>query len=215
MTTAQIGILVALAAAACMLFAFTGWLVMRGGFRPAPAVTAAPQMTSTPFALPTLTATATPTAIPYEQLIPEGWTQHKTVLMEIWLPSHFKEVDKDADEEMRLLGPDPLNSFYQPIVIIGYLPLGTDTVDTYIDNQVLKADPTIRVVERRKVSVNGKDAIRMVLEARINTVDYTELAYLFQDGGTLWVVYYLAQINQYYEMLPVFEQSIRTFRVVQ
>ena len=215
MTTVQIGILAGLTAAVCVLFGIVGWLMMSGGLQRASVPTPVPQMTATPYVLPTLTSTVTLTPVPYEALIPEGWTQHKTELLEIWLPSNFKKADKDSDEELRLIASNPRISPYNMVVIIGYQPLGTDTVDTYIDNQVLKADPTIRIVERRKVSLNGTDAVRMVLEARVDTVDLNELAYLIQDGGTVWVVYYVAQINEFYEMLPTFEQSAKTFRIVR
>lgn len=215
MTTTQIGILAGLGAAACILFGIVGWLVMNRGTQQAPLPTVAPQMTSTPYVLPTITPTLTLTPVPYEALIPEGWTQHKTELLEIWLPANFKKAQKDADEELRLIASNPRISPYKMTVILGYQPLGTGTVDTYIDNQILKADSTVRVVERRKVSLNGTDAVRMVLEARLDAVDTNELAYLIQDGGTVWIVYYVAQINEFYEMLPTFEQSAKTFRIVR
>ena len=215
MTTLQIGVLAGLAAAVCILFIVVGWLMMRGGSRQTPAATTVPQMTSTPYVLPTITPTVTLTPVPYEQLIPEGWVQHETALMEIWLPANFKKAEKDPDEELRLIGSNPKTSLYKMTAIVGYQPLGTDTVDTYIDNIMLKADTRVRVVERRKVSLNGTDAVRMVLEARVDNIDLNELAYLIQDGGTVWVVYYVAQINEFYEMLPTFEQSVKTFRVVR
>jgi hypothetical protein len=215
MTTTQIGILVALGAAACILFAITGWLVMGGGIRLAPASTPVPQITSTPFVMPTVTATLSPTPVPYEQLIPEGWKQHKTELVEIWLPSNFKSGGKDADEELALRATNPKSSLYAMSVTVFYEPLGTYSLDSYIDNQLVKIDPTIRVVEHRKVSLNGIDAVRMVFEARVQSTDVNELVYVIQDGDTAWAVLYVAQINEFYEMLPTFEQSAKTFRIVQ
>ena len=215
MTSAQIGILIGLGAAACLLFAVTGWLVMRGGNNPAPAATRGPQITATPFVLATITPTLTATAVPYEQLIPDGWVQHKTELMEIWLPSDFKPASKDADQELKLTVSNRKTSVYKMNVIVTYDALGTASVDTYIDTQLLTLEPTFRVVERRNVSLNGREAIRMVFEARVDTVDVDELVYVLQDGGTVWAVLYAAQINEFYEMLPIFEQSARTFRIVQ
>jgi hypothetical protein len=215
MTTTQIGILVGLGAAACMLFGVTAWLVLRGGVRPAPAATLAPQTTSTPFVLPTITPTVTSTPVPYEQLIPEGWKQHKTALMEIWLPSNFKAAEKDSDEELRLLASNPKTSLYKMSVTVGYEPLVADSLDGYVDNRLSTMDSAIRVVERRKVSLNGTEAVRLVFEARIDAVDVNELVYVIQDGTTAWSVFYVAQINEFYEMLPTFEQSVKTFRVVR
>lgn len=215
MTSAQIGILVGLGAAACILFAFTGWLVMRGGFQPAPAVTAVPQMTSTPFVIPTLTATVTPTLVPYEQLIPEGWTQHKTELVEIWLPANFKVSNLGVNEELALTVSNPKTSLYKMNVIVTYEPLGTNSLDAHIDNSFLQLEPSLRVVERRKVSLNETDAVRLVLEGRVEGIDVNELIYVIQDGSTAWAVLYIAQINEFYEMLPTFEQSAKTFRIIR
>ena len=100
-------------------------------------------------------------------------------------------------------------------VIVSYEPLNAESIDTYIDSQLLTVDPTIRVVERREISLNEMDAIRMVFEARVETVDVNELVYVIQDGDTAWAVLYAAQINEFYEMLPEFERSIKTFRILR
>lgn len=215
MTTAQIGILVGLGAAVCILFAVTGWLVIRGGFQPVPASTVPPQMTASPFVLPTITPTLTPTLVPYEQLIPAGWTQHKTELMEIWLPSIFKVSNLDVNEELALTVANPKNSLYKMNVLVIYEPLGTNSLDAHIDNSFLQLEPLFRVVERRKVSLNATDAVRLVLEGRVDGIDVNELIYVIQDGSTAWAVFYIAQINEFYEMLPTFEQSAKTFRIMQ
>lgn len=215
MTITQIAILVGLGAAACLLFGFVGWLAMRGGFQQAPAPTMPPQMTATVFVVPTITPTVTSTPVPYEELIPEGWKQHKTELIEIWLPSNFKTTNEAADQELALIGSNPKTSLYRMSVLISYEPLGTDSLDTYLDTGLLGLDPTLRVVERRKISLNATDAVRMVVEGRVEGIDVNELVYVFQDGGTAWAVIYVAQINEFYEMLPTFEQSIKTFRIVR
>jgi hypothetical protein len=172
-------------------------------------------MTSTPFVIPTITPTLTFTPVPYEQLIPEGWNQHKTALMEIWLPSNFKVTNKDADEELALVGSNPKTSSYKMSVTVSYAPLATDSLDTYVDASLAKMDSTVRAVERREVSLNGADAVRMVFETRVDSVDVNELVYVIQDGGTAWVVFYVAQINEFYDTLPTFEQSVKTFRIVR
>ena len=217
MTSTQIGIVAGLGIAVCVLFSVMGWLVL--GVNPSAFVqqapTLAPQMTSTPFVIPTITPTLTFTPVPYEQLIPEGWNQHKTALMEIWLPSNFKVTNKDADEELALAGSNPKVTSYKMSVTVSYAPLGTDSLDAYVDTSLAKMDSTIRVVERREVSLNGADAVRMVFETRVDSVDVNELVYVIQDGGTAWVVFYVAQINEFYDTLPTFELSAKTFRVVR
>ena len=57
--------------------------------------------------------------------------------------------------------------------------------------------------------------MRFVFEVRYNNVDVNDLTYVFLDGGTIWYVEYIAQINEFFEMLSVFEKSAQTFRVVR
>lgn len=217
MTSMQAMILAGLGGIACLLFAVTGWLVfgesLNVGLSRPPTETATPVLTPTVYVIPTFTPTVTPTPIPYEQLVPNGWKQFKTELIEVWLPNSFKAVKKDAEEELSLEGSS--SPLYNMRVSVSFKPLVGDSLDAFLDAELLKLDPQIRLVERRTVSVNGTDAVRIMFEARIETVDVNQLTYVFQDGGTVWFVVYIAQINEFYEMLPVFEQSAETFRMVR
>ena len=100
-------------------------------------------------------------------------------------------------------------------VSVSYEPMGDQSLDAKLDDHIATMDPAIRIVDRRKVSLNGTEAMRLMLEGRIKTVDVNELVYVIQDGGTIWYIVYAAQINEFYEMLPSFEQSILTFRIVR
>jgi len=220
MTTAQIGVIAGLAVAACILFAITGWLVLGGSlklpFSRSPESTPTPKMTPTLFVLPTITPTVTSTPVPYEQLIPNGWKQFKTELVEIWLPPSFKNVDRQPNEELALQGTASKNSLYKLSATVSFEPLTGGSLDAHLDAGLLKLDSQIsRLTERRKVSLNSTDAVRMTFEARVDTIDVNQLTYAIQDGSTVWFVYYTAQINEFYEMLPLFEQSAKTFRVVK
>ncbi len=226
MTTTQIAILAGLAGMVCLLFAVAGLLVLRGGLggsAPAPQNTPTPESTVTPFLLPSPTATATITPIPYEMLIPQGWVQFKTSLVEIWLPKGFKKGDpkkiKDsadlATPELVITESPSRSSLYNMIVIVSYEPLTADSLDAYLDSEIAKIPTNIRMTERRKVSVNSVNAVRILLETRLNSVDANELTYVFLDGGTVWFVEYVAQISEFYEQLDTFERSVKTFRTVK
>ena len=220
MTSQQIGILIGLGAVVCILFAVVLWMVFGGNVqlpslsRPAQE-TPTPQMTSTPIILSTLTPTPTQTPVPYEQLIPNGWKQFKTELVEIWLPSSFKPTKKSEGEELALQGETSKNSLYKMMATVSYEPLTGASLDEHLDSALLKMDPLTRLTERRKVSLNATDAVRMTFEGRVETVDVNQITYAIQDGSTVWFVYYTAQINEFYEMLPIFEQSAKTFRTAQ
>ena len=223
LTTMQIGILAGLVGVVCLLFGLMGWLIFRGGFSRAPAATPVIVSTSTPFAIPTITSTPTPTPIPYEQLIPEGWVQYRTALVELWLPSVFTTGDATLFEqssvlailEMALTGKATESSVYQMLVTVSYEPIVGSSLDAFLTNEIAKLPVEARMTERRSVSVNSTNAIRFLFEVRINNIDVNILSYAFLDGSTVWYVEYAAQINEFYEVLPAFEQSIKTFRIVQ
>jgi hypothetical protein len=64
--------------------------------------------------------------------------------------------------------------------------------------------------------MNAVEAYRLMFEGRTSdNLNTNDLLYVFQDGGTVWYVKYSAEINEFYEMLPVFEESIKTFRMVK
>jgi hypothetical protein len=226
MTVLQIGILAGLAGAACLLFGLAGWFALRGKsgfFARAPQSTPIAQATSTMIVIPTLTPTLTSTPIPYELLIPDGWRQFKTGLVEIWLPSNFKPGDAKllsdstnlAIPELIMSGASSKSSLYQMLVTTSYEPLSSNSLDAFLDDKIAKFPADIRVAERRKVSVNSTDAVRFVFETRSHNIDLDVLAYVFLDGNTVWYVEYAAQINEFYEMLPTFEESVNTFRIVR
>jgi len=226
MTHSQIGILAGLAGAACLLFAAAGWLLLRRGpgiFARAPQNTPVSQSTATPFVIPTSMPTETPTPVPYEMLIPEGWVQHKTALVEIWLPAEFKLGDSklfsdsanSAMRELIVARATSTSSPYQMLVMISYEPLPAGSLDAYLDSQIVNFPADIRVAERRKVAVNSMEVVRFVFETRSDNVDVNDLAYVFLDGSTVWYIEYVARINEFYEMLSMFEQSVKTFRIVR
>src|ERR1041384_2334613 len=181
MTPLQLGILVGLAGAACLLFGLAGWFVLRGSMTPfgrAPENTLVLPATSTMIIIPTLTPTETPTPLPYDMLIPNGWAQFKTGLVEIWLPSNFKPGDpkllndsaKFAMPELSMRGATSKSSLYQMLATVSYEPLTTDSLDVFLDGKVAKFSTEIRVAERRHVSVNSTDTIRLLFETRSQTV---------------------------------------------
>jgi hypothetical protein len=226
MTPLQLGILAGLAGAACLLVGWAGWFILRGDRSPfgrVPENTPVSQVTSTMIVIPTLTPTETPTPLPYKMLIPSGWAQFKSGLVEIWLPSNFKPGDskllndstKFAIPELIMTGAASKSSLYQMLVTVSYEPLTTDSLDAFLDGKVAKFPTEIRVAERRHASVNSIDAIRLLFETRSKNVDIDVLTYVFLDGSTVWYVEYGAQINEFYDMLPTFEDSVKTFRIVR
>ncbi|HSB02803.1 MAG TPA: hypothetical protein VLE49_19295 [Anaerolineales bacterium] len=228
MTPTQIGILAGLAGAACLLFAVAGFLILRGGLggsAPAPQETPTPQFTVTPFVLPSVAPTETLTPVPYEMLIPDGWLQFKTGLVEIWLPKEFKAAKtKTADNsanwavsEMVATAPGTTSksSVYKMFVVVSYEPLTGDSLDAYLNGKIASLSSSTRIADKRTVTLNAQDAVRFVLEKRTDTAEVNDMVYVFLDGTTVWYVEYIAQINEYFTMIDTFEKSARTFRIVR
>ena len=223
LSTKQIGILAGLAGAACLIFGFTGWFIFRGGFSRSPASTPVIALTSTPFVIPTITPTVPPTPVPYEQLIPGGWVQHRTALVELWLPSEFENSGQGISGiagnsvllELALTGATSSTSLYKIFVSVSFEPLNTGTLDEFLESRLSNIPTDINMTERRKVLINSAEAYRLMFESSNNNILTNDLLFLILDGSTIWYVRYSAQINEFYEMLPAFERSIKTFRIVR
>ena len=225
MTASQLGILGGLAVAVCLVLMLTGWFVFRGGsgLSRAPVNSPVPKATSTPFGIPTITPTLTSMPIAYEQLIPAGWTQHRTELVELWLPSGFKVANSGVSGisgnsvllEMALTGAASDSSAYEMFVTVSFEPLTSDSLDTFVDSRLSNIPPDINMAERRKILINSSEAYRLMFEGHSNNVLTNDLLFIFQDGSVIWYVRYSAEIKEFYEMLSTFEQSVKTFRIVR
>jgi hypothetical protein len=189
----------------------------------APENTPLSQSTPAPFVLPTVAASATPTPIPYETLVPGGWIQFKTALVEIWLPNGFEQADPKKftnpgdmeTHELVMTGTMSDTSLNTMLVMISYKPLTANSLDAQLDSDLAKVPANVRLTERRIVSVNSTDAIRMVQETQVDGNDANQMTYVFLDGSTIWFVQYFAPINEFFETLDEFEKSVKTFRVVR
>lgn len=229
MTIPQLGVLAGLAGVLLLILCIGGWLILGGGSN-----TASPQQiptgiesTATLVVLPTITLTPAPTAVPYEQLIPQGWKQHRTDLIEIWLPSDYRKttikdlvvLDQQVVVELTLSQTPTDTSLYHLYVIIASEPLQGDSLDAHLEISAVEAaatPTTFRIVEQREVVLNATLAIRLLFEGKsTDNVDVNSLVFVVLDGNTVWYVEYWTQINQFYNNLETFEKSILTFRPVK
>lgn len=229
MSRRQVGILAGMAVF-LLLFMCVGGLIVVRGFggglglsAPEQPPTVAPTVTPMLVIQPTLTPTITPTPVPYEQLVPAGWNQYETSLVEIWLPSNFKLADNRtvnttagfALPELLIAEVPSRSSAYTMLVAVSYDLLTGDSLDKFLDTKFPSLPYQARVSDRRTVYVNTVEARRIVVEFRINNIDYNDMVYVFLDGQTVWYVEYVAQISEFFDNLPIFEQSVQTFRIVK
>ena len=227
MTIPQLGVLAGLAGALFLILCVGGWLILGGGVNtasPQQISTIAVSPTATLIVTPTITPTSAPTAIPYDQMIPKGWVQHKTALVELWMPSAYKESKLPIPEtealsaqiSITLLQPGTKKTTaYNKWAVVSYEPLTLESLDSFLDLKIQSVELPARVVERRNVNLNGTPAVRVLAEFRVDNLDAKELIYVFQDGGTVWYVSFWAEINEFYENIETFEKAALTFRPVK
>jgi len=223
MTRMQIGIIAGLAGIFLIIVCVGGFLVLRGGrlgLADSSTPTVEPTVTSVVVTPATLTPTITPTPIPYEQLIPPDWKQYKTSLVEIWMPGNFELANNKTKDitanigvpELLLTEVSSKSSAYTMLASVSYDLMTGDSLDAMLDEKFPSLPYQARVSDRRTVFINTHEARRIVIEFKIDNIDYDNLIYVIQDGSTVWYVGYVAQIAEFFDNIEVFEQSIKTFR---
>jgi hypothetical protein len=156
-------------------------------------------------------------------LIPIGWSQFKTGLVEIWLPAEFQPGDPalfnnsahKGIAELILTDSPSESTLSQTMVLVSYEPLPAEALDVYLDRQLASLPEEVRLAERRKILLNSTEVARVVLERRVDNAEINSLSYVFQDGSTIWYVEYIAPLHEFYQLLSTFEKSAKTFRMVR
>jgi len=222
MTRMQIGILAGLAGTLLLIVCIGGWFILRntGSSVGSTAPTVIPSVTSVMVTPPTVTPTITLTPAPYEQLIPADWKQYKTSLVEIWMPGNFKLADNRTKDITANFGVSDLlltevtskSSAYTMLVSVSYDLSTGNSLDALLDEKFPSIPYQARIADRRTVFVNTLEARRVLIEFKVENIEYNNMVYIIQDGSTIWYVEYVAQIAEFFDNLPVFEQSIKTFR---
>lgn len=230
MTVPQLTVLGVMASCLFIIVGCGGWYAVTSTRAQAQAmqVAAVPptvQPTVTPFVIeptPTTVPTNTPTPIPYDQLIPKDWKQYKTSLIEIWMPTNFKLADKRTKDYTSNVGTSDLlltevsskSSTFNMLVGVSY-DVRTDpnlSLNDFLAAKPLSLQNQALVTSNQQVFINSHDARRLLIEFKVNNIDYNSLLYIIPDGSTIWYVEYVAEISEFFNNKDVFEQSVRTFR---
>ena len=229
MTRMQIGILAGLAGFLILLVCIGGFILLRGVGResvsmaPVQTPTIMSTVTSVVTKAPTTTPTIAVTAAPYEQLVPANWLHFTTPLVEIWLPNNFKLADKKtvnitaglAKPELLITEIPNKSSAFNMLVSVSWDLMTGDSLDAFLEAKSPNLPYQSQIADRRTVYVNAVEARRLIIEFRLNNVDYDDMVYVFLDGSTVWYVEYVAEIGEFFANKDVFEQSIKTFRPVK
>jgi hypothetical protein len=121
----------------------------------------------------------------------------------------------EAIIDLGLVDEESGSALYRTVASISYEPLTEASLDDYVKKEVAKLPSMMSLVEQKKVQIGSDEAIKLVYELRVGSLSVNDLEYIFLDGSTVWIVGYFAEINEFYQQLPTFEQSIQTFRIVR
>jgi hypothetical protein len=184
---------------------------------------------------PAAPAGPAPTPIP-------GWEKFEARGVELWLPESFEGGNTLEDvnliaEKLKSLDPsfqsiaDTIQNNPDMFVIWtfdsnigpnGELTsaavtteqiLSAMSLETYMDAAVKAFPAQFSVAEREVVQLEIYEAGRLVIEADINGVLAKEVMYIIKDGSTIYDIVYGTSAAEFDQRLPIFEQSINTFKV--
>src|SRR5687768_3168747 len=95
-------------------------------------------------------------------------------------------------------------------ILLQELPL-TLTLEFYLDIAIPLFPPNLIVVENDTVEVSGREVVRLVITADFPAGSVKILQYSVIRDSQLWVVTYTTSVDDFEEMLPLFEASFETF----
>lgn len=183
------------------------------------------------------TPSASESAQPTDAL-PIGWQKIAGNSVELWLPASYvggnpsqdleekltqlKAVNRDYEKviEGLRLNPDlALAAFKLPNSKSGFLtnvnilrekvPTGTK-IEQYLQMATQEISGQYRVVDQKVVFLNQYQAARLIAEVTTGNAKVKQLFYAIPQGNTFWLVTYSTSAEEFEQLLPTFEKSIRT-----
>jgi hypothetical protein len=199
--------------------------------------------TSTPTvaATPELAATITPQGT----LVPPGdWAKFEGPGAAIWLPNSFVGGDMvntkaDVIKKVRNLGPlfsriadgmkklppetvlfmldskSSANLLITSVSVVHKTIEGETTLQKYIETEFSLATPMPTINGNKKLTILGLEARRIISQQQNGTQEFTDITYYIKDGNDIWTITYSMAPAVYMEMLPLVEDSIKTFYLVK
>ncbi len=105
---------------------------------------------------------------------------------------------------------------FLPLMTITSFEIDTgQSLDGYLDEIALdQLTDNFSILTRETTVLQGYEAVRLELHGDLTSVEVIMLDYYIREGSRGWVISYTAMIEQYDSLLPVFEESASTFRVL-
>ena len=87
------------------------------------------------------------------------------------------------------------------------------SVEQALNKATQQLQPPYQVLEQKVVPIDKYQAGRIVVQAPNPNPQVKQLFYIIKNGNTFWVVTYVSSADKFDQLLPTFEQSIRTFNL--
>jgi hypothetical protein len=194
--------------------------------------------------LPTLEITITP-AVALTAAPPAGWIKFRTASAELWLPDYFVGGDmtvkrsetiqkvaklgirfsdvvasmKKEDKSTLLFMVDKnisdtviLEVMVEHIILKEDLPLKDYIDQTYVS----EGDLMVIINENKKMTLLGREARRLTYQSRQTSgLEGTVIEYAIKDGLGVWFVAYILPPDQILDLMPMIDQSITTYKIIE
>lgn len=172
------------------------------------------------------------------------WQKFQTKEAEIWLPKSYIGGELSSDDidrviaEAETLGPDfrdigqlmktkkelfHFKAFDKNLgksgfktnmnIASGKVPSSVSSNDV-MDMTIQNLPPSFQLIDSKMVSLDHYEAGQLTVKLLINGNEVKTIQYYIKDGDTVWVITYGSGIEEFEKELPVFQKSIRTFKVL-
>ena len=188
-------------------------------------------------AIPQPTLTSEPTAIP-------GWKKFEGAGFELWLPESYEggTISDDLDlilERMAALGPEferasqllaqnpdvfifyalesnmGADGFITNVNIFKEQVASTFTIEQFIEGSISQFPATMQVIDTEILTINQYPAGKIEVQYELEGRTIQQVMCLFLQGTAIWGVTYSTSMVDFGHQLPMFEQSISTFKITQ
>ena len=183
--------------------------------------------------------TDTPGTDPLKQ---SGWAEYKGNGVSLWLPERYSRGDPATEletiiQQIREMGPEfeetaqsleenpgsfllwvfdsELSSAgFRPNVNVVFERVPPEiTMQEYLDAALQHIPEKYQVLSTEVTSIGEHEPIGViVLQINIYGHDLKEIGYIIKHGGTIFITTYACDAVDFEQQLPIFEQSIATFK---
>lgn len=87
------------------------------------------------------------------------------------------------------------------------------SVEQALNKATQQLQPPYQVLEQKVVPVEKYQAGRILVQVPAPKPQVKQLFYIIKNGNTFWVVTYVSSVDKFDQLLPTFEESIRTFNL--